>query len=178
MSYIVLYGFDVAQSTNNTNLTEFIDDVDMYAICGKDDCQNAEDVAMNMNQYRPANPITLYILIGILMTFHVIASLIFIFLVPDIGTYVKTSKMKESNRSDDKIELKLLETSVEKSQNKEGDEEHKISIPVIPTEEIVRCTIDEVIAEQKNHQASIFVCCDIFGGFHIQANSASNIFFL
>lgn len=74
------------RSTESSNITDygntslFVD----YSVCGAADCQNANVTQQNLAQYVPSRA-SLYLMTAILLSFSIIAILIFAFILPNVS---------------------------------------------------------------------------------------------
>nr|XP_039255064.1 protein unc-93 homolog A-like [Styela clava] len=113
ITYIVLYAFNTKSENPVTlyanNITFNVSNEDIISLndfehCGANDCQDAVIVRNTLEQYVPANRLSIYILMGILTMLCVMAVVIHFVFIPETGDYGvsrRTSKMHNSDGIDD-----------------------------------------------------------------------------
>ena len=87
LSWGILYG---GSSTEDNNGTSTFD----VTVCGKNDCQDPNTTAKNIDQYEPANDVTLYTTIGAMGFLCFISIIITVLFIPEM------KKSQESERKE------------------------------------------------------------------------------
>ena len=103
LSYVILYGFDpiftpseeVPENCTSSGNNSCTTNPDRLQFCGAHDCQNATIIETNISQYKPLNPLSLYVLIGSAVFLELTGTLVHVFFVPSDKTFEKKTKQFE-----------------------------------------------------------------------------------
>ena len=98
LSYAIFYG-GRAESTHT-----FQD----LSICGRNDCQDPNITDQNSDRYEPASQTLIYILVGVMSGFVVVAMIIHFFLTKPINTVLKTQGETEESCEVKREEVKTI----------------------------------------------------------------------
>ena len=117
LSWGILYG---GLSTENNNGTSTFD----VTVCGKNDCQDPNTTAENIDQYEPANDVTLYTTIGAMGFLCFLSIIITVLFIPEM------KKSQESERKEVPVatvsSVELEKEEMERSDDTEGDNHQQI----------------------------------------------------
>ena len=116
LSYAIFYGGGAIVESDLGNSTESTPTFRDLSICGRNDCQDPNITDQNSDRYEPASQTLIYILVGVMSGFVVVAMTIHFFLTKPIDTTLKTQGETEKSCSVKRQEVKTIkDISVEKN---------------------------------------------------------------